>query len=38
MYQQILVPTDGSDMSARAVETAARLANLTGAKLEVLSV
>lgn len=38
MYQQILVPTDGSEMSARAVETAARLANLTGAKLDVLSV
>ena len=38
MYQQILVPTDGSEMSARAVETAARLAKLTGAKLEVLSV
>lgn len=38
MYQQILVPTDGSEMSARAVETAARLAELTGAKLEVLSV
>jgi len=38
MYQQILVPTDGSEMSARAVETAARLAKLTEAKLEVLSV
>ena len=38
MYQQILVPTDGSEISNRAVEAAARLAVLTGAKLEVLSV
>jgi nucleotide-binding universal stress UspA family protein len=38
MYKQILVSTDGSEMSARAVETAASMANLTGAKLEVLSV
>ena len=38
MYQQILVPTDGSPMSARAVETAARLAKLTGAQLKVMSV
>ena len=38
MYQQILVATDGSELSARAVETAARLAALTGAQLEVISV
>lgn len=38
MYQQILVPTDGSEMSLRAVQTAATLARLTGARMEVLSV
>ncbi len=38
MFQQILVPTDGSEMSNRAVQTAARLAKLTGAKLGALSV
>ena len=38
MFKQILVPTDGSEMSTRAVQTAARLAKLTGAKLEALSV
>ncbi|MEI6026090.1 MAG: universal stress protein [Betaproteobacteria bacterium] len=38
MYQQILVPTDGSEMSTRAVQTAASLAKLTGAQLEILSV
>ena len=38
MYQQILVPTDGSEISTRAVEAAARLAGLIGAKLDVLSV
>jgi nucleotide-binding universal stress UspA family protein len=38
MYQQILVPTDGSELSVRAVQEAARLARLTGARLEVLSV
>jgi nucleotide-binding universal stress UspA family protein len=38
MYQQILVPTDGSELSVRAVQAAARLARLTGARLEVLSV
>ncbi|MFM8767999.1 MAG: universal stress protein [Rubrivivax sp.] len=38
MYQQILVATDGSEMSARAVDTAASLARLMGARLEVLSV
>jgi nucleotide-binding universal stress UspA family protein len=38
MYQQILVPTDGSETSLRAVQTAASMARLTGARLEVLSV
>jgi nucleotide-binding universal stress UspA family protein len=38
MYKQILVPTDGSEISARAVKTAAGLARLFNAKLEVLSV
>jgi nucleotide-binding universal stress UspA family protein len=32
------VPTDGSELSVRAVQEAARLARLTGARLEVLSV
>lgn len=38
MYQKILVPTDGSEMSARAMQAAASLAKLTGASLETLSV
>lgn len=38
MYQHILVPTDGSELSSRAVQTAAALARLTGATLDVLSV
>ena len=38
MYKQILVPTDGSEISARAVQTAAGVARLCNAKLEVLSV
>ena len=38
MYQRILVPTDGSEMSTRALQAAASLARLTGARLEVLSV
>ena len=38
MYKQILVPTDGSEKSARAVQTAAALARLCNAKLEVLSI
>jgi len=38
MYQRILVPTDGSDISSKAVVTAARWARLTGAELHVLSV
>ena len=38
MYKQILVPTDGSEISTRAVEAAARLAGLAGARLDVLSI
>jgi nucleotide-binding universal stress UspA family protein len=38
MYRSILVPTDGSDISAKAVQAAASLARLTGAQLHVLSV
>ena len=38
MFQHILVPTDGSDFSIRAVSTAARLAHSLQAKLLVLHV
>lgn len=38
MYRKILVPTDGSELSARAVQAAAALAKLSGAHLETLSV
>ena len=38
MYQRVLVPTDGSEISTRALQAAASLARLTGARLEVLSV
>jgi len=38
MYKHILVPTDGSDISAKAVQQAIALARLTGAKLSTLSV
>jgi nucleotide-binding universal stress UspA family protein len=38
MYKRILVPTDGSDISAKAVESAAALAHLLGAQARVLSV
>ena len=38
MYKCILVPTDGSDISAKAVQAAASLARLTGARLHILSV
>jgi nucleotide-binding universal stress UspA family protein len=38
MYKHILVPTDGSDISTKAVEAAVALARLTGAGLHVLSV
>ncbi len=33
MYKHILVPTDGSKLSAKAIRTAARLAKTFGAKL-----
>jgi nucleotide-binding universal stress UspA family protein len=38
MYHHVLVPTDGSEISAKAVQAAAALARLTGAQLHVLSV
>jgi nucleotide-binding universal stress UspA family protein len=38
MYRHILVPTDGSDLSAKAVAEAVRLARCTGAKLTALHV
>lgn len=38
MYQRILVPTDGSENTQKAVQTAVGLARLTGAKLDTLSV
>ncbi len=36
MYQRILVPTDGSDITAKAVSTAISLAKLSGASLVTL--
>lgn len=38
MYKRILVPTDGSELSTKAVTTAAGLAKLTGAHMVALSV
>ena len=38
MYKHILVPTDGSEISAKAVQTAIALARLTGATLTTISV
>jgi nucleotide-binding universal stress UspA family protein len=38
MYTSILVPTDGSEISQKAVQTACSLAKLCGAKLVLLSV
>jgi nucleotide-binding universal stress UspA family protein len=38
MYKRILFPTDGSDISRKALEQAISLAKLTGAELQVLSV
>lgn len=38
MYKHILVPTDGSDISTKAVQHAIALARLTGAKLSTLSI
>ncbi len=38
MYQRILVPTDGSDVTAKAVDTAIALAKALGARIETLTV
>ena len=38
MYKRILVPTDGSEITAKAVQTATALARLCGAELFVLAV
>jgi len=38
MYQNILAPTDGSDLSKKAVKEAARIAKFAGAKLLLLHV
>lgn len=38
MYKRILVPTDGSDITQRAVQTAISLAKLTGAQIYTISV
>jgi nucleotide-binding universal stress UspA family protein len=38
MYQRILVPTDGSKLSAKAVDHALQLADITGAELVALRV
>lgn len=38
MYKRILVPTDGSDITAKAVQTAISLAKLTGAEIMAIGV
>lgn len=38
MYQRILVPTDGSEITAKAVQSAITLAKLTGAALMTIGV
>ena len=38
MYKRILVPTDGSDITAKAVQSAIGIARLCGAELYVLAV
>ena len=38
MYKRILVPTDGSDITQRAISTAVSLAKLTGAEIFTISV
>ena len=38
MFQRILIPTDGSDLTAKAVDTAVRLAKSIGARLYTISV
>ena len=38
MYQRILIPTDGSDITAKAVSTAVELARALGARLSTITV
>jgi nucleotide-binding universal stress UspA family protein len=38
MYKRILVPTDGSDLTAKAVNTALAMAKLCGAELQAVAV
>src|SRR5947208_15990483 len=38
MFQRILIPTDGSELTAKAVDTAVRLAKSVGARLYTISV
>lgn len=38
MFQRIIVPTDGSDITAKAVQTAIGLAKVHGAKLYAISI
>ena len=38
MYQRILVPTDGSDITAKALQSALSLAKLCGAEIHALAV
>ena len=38
MYKHILVPTDGSDITGKAIETAVALAKLSGAQIVALAV
>ncbi len=38
MYTHILVPTDGSDITDKAVQTAVKLASTLGAKLSAICV
>ena len=38
MYKRILVPTDGSEITGKAIETAISLARLTGAELYAIAV
>lgn len=38
MYQRILVPTDGSEITRKAVDTAIGLAKLSGARIDTIAV
>ena len=38
MYKRVLIPTDGSDITAKAVQSAVAIARLCGAELYVLAV